>query len=66
MFLLSVMWLLENVKILYCYVACLVTIAGKHKTQVLHVNPTAAQQQFVLELPLLLDSSGESERVNVL
>ena len=44
MFLLSVMWLLENVKILYCYVACLVTIAGEHKTQVLHINPTAAQQ----------------------
>ena len=65
MFLLSVMWLLENVKILYCYAACLVTIAGEHKTQVLHINPTAAQQQFVLELPLLLDSGGENERVNV-
>ena len=64
MFLLSVMWLLENVKILYCYVACLVTIAGEHKTQVLHINPTAAQQQYVL-VTLLLDSGGESERVNV-
>ena len=43
MFLLSVMWLLENVKILYCYVACLVTIAGEHKTQVLNSGATAVR-----------------------